>query len=198
MRSSTVIALIALCLAVAHPSDASATTGWGSYSVDIEDRYRIQGFNGSGFVAALDAGGNPTDPPLIDITKHPGYSGPPDFAVTSTHILVRYESHLPRSVEDDPQRAYFAIRKRDSLVTGPLSDEAFSDSSFGLAAGLRWKTPRTAADSFGRFVIVCAIIVPWIPLLPIVFLVYLWIRRRQRKYAATRTESGIDAGTPSA
>ena len=181
MRLSTFNAFLALCGVIAHTPDAFATSGWDAHSVDIEDRFRVQGANGSSFVYRLDNRRATIDPALISTTNHPGIHGPPEFLVTTSHIVLRYKSHLPRSVDDPQKHLYFAVRKHDSLITGPLSDDAFSNSSFSLGESVHWTSPSTPSDSLTRIQVVFFSLVTSVALVLIILVVRFIHRRLQPK-----------------
>ena len=184
MRSRIVHTLLSLFFVVGQASVVFATSGWDRHSVDIESRYRVYGAHGNSVIAQLDDSGNPIDPPLFTLNDNRVY-GPPQYIVTTTHIVLRFDSHLPRTLEN-PERLYFAFRKSDSFMTGPLTDDAFLNSTFGLSDKGKWITPITAADSFGRFVGIVLILITCVVLSPIILLIR-WLRRRRAMANATQT-----------
>lgn len=187
MRWSTITVLSIVCLVLVDSRDAFATSGWDRHSVDIEGDYRIHGANGS-TVSRLNSSGNPVEPPLVRFVFVP------EYIVTSTHIVLRgyiitesngAPSSFPSS--NEPQLAYVAIHKKDSIVVGPMTGDEFSARSFELAETCRWNRPSTAADSFDRFVYTVLIVVTGfvVPLIATPVILYLALRRRRSQLATT-------------
>ena len=95
------IGTAALCAVLC--TDAYATSGWDNHQIDVDGQYRIHGKRGESFVQRLDNTGRPIDPPLCSTRDHSGLHGPPDYAVTSTHLVLRYQ--VSNEPEPDPATA---------------------------------------------------------------------------------------------
>ena len=143
--------LISAILTAALPWQALATTGWDRHQVDILGTYRIQGKNGANFVFRLDERGQCVEPALCGTLDANGaWMGlgcPPDYAITNSHIVIRYPNLDATS--DKPN--HFLVQIADGTVVGPLTATVFEQTSPLAKAKLKWKTPATAADTFQRF-----------------------------------------------
>lgn len=155
-RSSTIHVVLTLSVVFAYSTEAFATTGWDRHSVDIEGRYRIHGVNGSS-VSRLNTHGNPIDPPLVDFLH------PPQYIVTSTHIVLRGNAILlsnddvaSSSPGEPTQMLYVAIRKRDSMVIGPMTVDEFSTRSFDMSDALHSFTGIRQTQPAIRSIDLCA------------------------------------------
>lgn len=135
MRPSSLHTLIAAVVCLTICGVAHATSGWDRHQVDVEMQYRIQGVHGRSLVHRLDSTGSPVDPPLIEER-----SGPPDYAVTETYLLIRY---MGWQNPDVTPGCCYAIRRDDHRVIGPISYDELQRLEGADPASARWKTPRT-------------------------------------------------------
>ena len=180
MRLLLINLLLALCVVCTWSKHSFATSGWDRHSVDVEGGCRIHGVNGS-VVSRLNTSGNPIDPPLVS------FAYVPEYVTTSTHILLRgYVISPPNNnassrLVERPQLRYVAIRKRDSIVIGPMTDDEFATRSFHLGEAVQWSIPRTAADSFSRFVIIAVIVIVCIILALVAVPILIYFHRKKTK-----------------
>jgi hypothetical protein len=138
-------AILLITVLAFAPSAALATSGWDRHDVKVGN-YRIHGKNGGSYVHRIAADGTLSQPPLCSNLngnhRHFGLGCPPDYAVTNTHIAVRYPIHGSRNAEPN----HFLIRIADDHVTGPLSLPDFLILPDVDVAALEWETPATPSE----------------------------------------------------
>ena len=142
--------MIVFLAVVCFPSSgALATSGWENYDTRV-GKFRIQGRWGASWVHRIDATGAVIEPALCSNLgangEGIGLGCPPDYALTKTHLAIRY----PVSATN-PLPNHYLIRIEDGQVTGPLTDTEFEESPLVSQAELRWRTPLTAGDQWKRF-----------------------------------------------
>jgi len=126
-----------------------ATSGWDHHDMEVVG-FRIHSANGASYVHH--AGSGFPEPALccsLDADGNfVGLGTPPDYAVTETHLVIRYP-YLEDS-ENVPGN-HFLIRVEDGQVTGSLTHAEFVKTLVASNGSLEWKTPETAADRWDRF-----------------------------------------------
>jgi hypothetical protein len=170
--------ILLLIAAHCYPiSAAMATTGWDRHDVTIAG-FRIHGANGASFVHRVGENRAHVGPALCsNIDANRTYNGlgcPPDYAVTRTHIAVRY----PIRVTVIVPRNHFLIRLDDGYVTGPLTEAEFRKLELFSQAELQWVRPLTASDRLHRFIVGVEICV-LLTVLAIAAATILWFRQRR-------------------
>ena len=130
-----------------YPASAAfATAGWDRHDAQVAT-FRIHGANGSSFVHRMNGNGATSEPALcsnLDVgAVHIGLGCPPDYAVTDTHLAIRY----PIATATPPPN-HFLIRIDDGRVTGPMTAVEFKELPVVSSIKLDWKTPPTALDKF--------------------------------------------------
>lgn len=177
--------VITVLLLIALPSPAFATTGWDRHRVDILGKYRIHGVNGQSYVHRIDSEGQCIEPPLCNTLDASGvlvFYSPPDYAVTKSHIVIRYPS-----LDGAEKPNHFLIWIADGNVVGPFTTEEFKRSSVFADAEGKWKSPATAADRFQRviwFMLTSTLLV----FFGIAMVSFLWIRNRLRSSIGSKRD----------
>lgn len=142
--------MIVFLAVVCSPSSiALATSGWEDYDTRVGS-FLIKGRGGASWVHRTDAAGVVIEAALCSNLgangEHIGLGCPPNYALTETHLAIRY----PVSATN-PLPNHYLIRIEDGQVTGPLTDTEFEESPIVSQAELRWRTPLTASDQWRRF-----------------------------------------------